>query len=88
MTKEEMSELLDKVKDHLRYYLDHHVQYYPGSEETWSHDNSYVYFEVDCYNDSGLGAEWTEVWCIDSDGKITVDNEETYENYEDFIANW
>ena len=88
MTQEEISELLDKVKDHLRHYSDHHMQYYPSSEEMWSYDNSYVYFEVECHNDRGLGAEWTEVWCIDSNGKITVDNKETYENYEAFIANW
>jgi hypothetical protein len=89
MTREEISDLLEKVRSYITNHNHHsyYVWYTPSSEEEWSANGSYVTFEVYAYSDQDDGREWTEDWFVDSDGKIG-NGEETYDNYDDFKLNW
>lgn len=90
MTKEEINDLLEKVRDYIMNHNPHnyYIWYTPSSEEEWSANGSYVTFEVYAYSDQDNGSVWKEEWFVDSDGKIGIYGEETYDNYDDFKLNW
>lgn len=87
MTQEEMQNIYEEVSDFIYHnnWRSYHVSYYCG-EINFS--TSYaIYFDVYGTSDQGEGAEWTEHWSIDTDGKI-YNGENVYDNIEDFKRDW
>ena len=88
MTKEELCELLEKVRDVINNHYDYHVWYLASYDEEWGPYDRYVTFEVSGHSDQGDGADWTEHWGIDDDGTIHTGDGDTYKNFEEFKYNW
>lgn len=87
MTKKEVKkieDILEKVQNCISGWHSYHVFYCVGSEQWF---DSYVTFTVFGYSDQGEGSEWTENWCIYSDGSISGDHE-IYNNFDEFERDW
>ena len=86
MTHEELYNLFEKVVDTVNKYTTYHCDYYCNNE-IWREDGMGVSFEVHVHSDQGEGADWTEDWSIDSDGKIYA-HSEIYNDFETFSKDW
>ena len=87
MTQEEIKktkEILEKVQKCISGCHDYYVFYCMGSEQWYDY---YVTFTVFGSSDQGEGSEWTEDWCIYSDGRIRRDGE-VYNNFDEFERDW
>lgn len=87
MTKKEIKkieELLERVGKCISGLQGYHVFYSMGSEQWF---DSYVTFTVFGYSDQDEGSEWTEDWCIYSDGRIRRDDK-VYNNFDEFERDW
>ena len=85
MTEQEIQEIFDKVTSAIRNSDSYHNCYGYGDEE-WMNETT-VLFTIYGHSDQGEGADWTENWSIDSEGKIHA-NGEVYENFEQFESEW
>lgn len=89
MTKEELCELLEKVRKIINNYYGYHVRYLACYDEEWGPNDAWVTFRVYGFSDQGEGSEWTEEWEINNDGTIRiVDDDRTYKDFEEFKSNW
>ena len=85
MTQEELENLYEEVTDLIYNYRCYHVWYTYGNKYVFP--NGSISFDVYGFSDQGEGAEWTEYWSIDTDGKIYT-NENVYDSIEDFKREW
>jgi len=88
MTREEINELLDKVKEIVKNNGNsyHTFHFYRGNEK-WRNDYTSVSFEVCGSSDQDEGADWVEDWVITNDGKIYAYGV-VYNSLEEFENNW
>lgn len=89
MTKEELCELFEKVRDVINNHYDYHVWYLASYDEEWGPNDAWVTFKVYGSSDQGEGSDWTEEWEINNDGTIRIiDDDRVYKNFEEFKYNW
>ena len=69
MTQEELYKLYEEVTTWIDNYESYHV-WYCCRNAHFHPSGTNVWFEVHGHSDHGSGADWTEGWSIDSDGKI------------------
>lgn len=85
MTPEELENLYEEVTDLIYNYRSYHVWYTYGNK--FVSPNGSISFDVYGFSDQGEGAEWTEYWSIDTNGKIYT-SENVYDNIEEFKKDW
>lgn len=87
MTHEEIRNIYEEISYFIydNTWRSYHCSYYCG-EVNFSTSTS-IQFDVYVTSDQGEGAEWTEHWSIDNDGKIYTEDD-VYNSIEDFKREW